>query len=493
MKLIDDGDRRANTPEYGVSEISGSIKNILENEFGRVRVRGELGRVFVARSGHVYYDLKDENSVLSVVTFKGQMSGLSISPEEGLEVVATGKLTTFGTQSKYQLVVDELRVSGVGSLMAMLEKRKKMLDKEGLFDQDKKKKIPYIPELIGVITSPQGAVISDILHRLRDRFPRKVLIWPVTVQGDSCAKQVSQAIIGFNSLPSDGELRRPDLLIVARGGGSIEDLWGFNEEIVVRAAAISEIPIISAVGHETDTTLIDYVSDIRAPTPTAAAEMAVPVRRDLIFDLNGLGVRLNTTIIRTLELREKRIRDLFRVISRPDDFVMAVSKKLLNLTDKLPKALNVSVQSKRLKSERVLSGFSPNLLKHGILTVRKSLEHQVYLFNFLVDNQTPSIRRGFENLCKRLGRKRLSEQLEMSDQRFKRLKRNFEYIAVGQIEEKSKRLNYLEQLLKTLSYHKTLERGYAVVWSEERIVSSLSEAKKEKHLTIEFKDGKHLL
>ncbi|MDA0362035.1 MAG: exodeoxyribonuclease VII large subunit, partial [Proteobacteria bacterium] len=346
MKLIDDSDRRANTPEYGVSEISNSIKNILANKFGRVRIRGELGRVFVARSGHVYYDLKDKNSVLSTVTFKGQMSGLSISPEEGLEVVATGKLTTFGTQSKYQLVVDELRVSGVGSLMAMLEKRKEMLNKEGLFDQDKKKKIPYIPELIGVITSPQGAVISDILHRLRDRFPRKVLIWPVTVQGDSCAKQVSQAIIGFNSLPSDGELRRPDLLIVARGGGSIEDLWGFNEEIVVRAAANSEIPIISAVGHETDTTLLDYVSDIRAPTPSAAAEMAVPVRRDLIFGLNSLGIRLNTTIVRILEIREKRIRDLFRVISRPDDFVIAVSEKLLNLTDKLPKALKISVQSK---------------------------------------------------------------------------------------------------------------------------------------------------
>ncbi|RZV99778.1 MAG: exodeoxyribonuclease VII large subunit, partial [Rhodobacteraceae bacterium] len=279
MDLFEDtpGD---NTPEFSVSEIAGTVRKLLESEMGWVRVRGEVGRVVLARSGHLYFDLKDDKSVLSCMTWKGQVPGLELMPEEGMEVVVEGKMTASGFSSKFGLNAQRIAVAGEGALMAMLEKRKKKLAAEGLFDEARKKPLPYLPEIIGVVTSPQGAVIRDILHRLRDRFPRKVLIWPVAVQGEACAPEVTRAIEGFNRLTPGGALPRPDVLIVARGGGSIEDLWGFNEEIVARAAAASDIPLISAVGHETDTTLIDYAADRRAPTPTAAAEMAVPVRRD---------------------------------------------------------------------------------------------------------------------------------------------------------------------------------------------------------------------
>ena len=280
--LLDDAPEGLNAPEFSVSEISGAIKRVIEGEFGHVRIRGEVGRVSRPRSGHIYLDLKDDRAVISGVVWKGVAARLTTLPEEGMEVVATGRVTTFAGQSKYQMVIDDIKPAGVGALMAMLEKRKALLEAEGLFAADRKKKLPYLPEIIGVVTSPSGAVIRDILHRLRDRFPRKVLIWPVAVQGAKCAPEVARAIAGFNALSPGGALPRPDLLIVARGGGSIEDLWGFNEEVVARAAAASEIPLISAVGHETDTTLIDHVADRRAPTPSAAAEMAVPVRLELL-------------------------------------------------------------------------------------------------------------------------------------------------------------------------------------------------------------------
>ena len=244
MDLIEDPMPGENAHDYTVSEISGAVKRVIEGEFGRVRVRGEVGRVARPASGHLYFDLKDDRAVLAAICWKGQADRLQVRPEEGLEVVATGRLTTFPGQSKYQLIVDDIRPAGMGALMAMLEKRRKALEAEGLFDPARKKPIPYLPEVIGVVTSPSGAVIRDILHRLRDRFPRRVLVWPVAVQGDRCAPEVAAAIRGFNALPTDGPVPRPDLIIVARGGGSIEDLWGFNEEIVVRAAAESDIPLI---------------------------------------------------------------------------------------------------------------------------------------------------------------------------------------------------------------------------------------------------------
>jgi len=273
--LFEDPEPGNNAHEFTVSEISGAVKKIIEGEFGHVRVRGEIGRVSRPASGHLYFDLKDDRAVIAAVSWKGQAARLAVAPEEGMEVIATGRMTTFPGQSRYQLIVENIEPAGAGALMAMLEKRKKALEAEGLFAPDHKNPIPYLPDVIGVITSPSGAVIRDILHRLRDRFPRKVLIWPVAVQGKKCAPEVAAAIAGFNAMTPGGGMPRPDLLIVARGGGSVEDLWGFNEEIVARAAFASEIPLISAVGHETDTTLIDFVADKRAPTPTAAAELAV--------------------------------------------------------------------------------------------------------------------------------------------------------------------------------------------------------------------------
>ncbi|TGN56574.1 exodeoxyribonuclease VII large subunit, partial [Paracoccus liaowanqingii] len=294
MDLLDDDPEDAAEPgsnahEFTVSELSGALKRSIEDQFGRVRVRAEVGRVSRPGSGHLYFDLKDDRAVLAAVTWKGQAARLVQRPEEGMEVIATGRLTTFPGQSKYQMIVDQIEPAGAGALMAMLDRRRKALAAEGLFDEDRKRPLPFLPRVIGVVTSPSGAVIRDILHRLRDRFPTRVLIWPVAVQGEGCAPQVSAAIRGFNALPPDGPVPRPDLIIVARGGGSLEDLWGFNEEAVVRAAADSAIPLISAVGHETDTTLIDFAADRRAPTPTAAAEMAVPVRADLAARLAEAG------------------------------------------------------------------------------------------------------------------------------------------------------------------------------------------------------------
>src|SRR3954466_12811996 len=282
---------RINVVELTVSELSNALKRTIEDGFGYVRVRGELGNVKYHTSGHVYLDLKDDKACLAGVVWRTASPRIKIKLEAGLEVVVTGRITTYPGQSKYQIVIETLEPAGVGALMALLEERKKKLAAEGLFDAARKQLLPFLPDVIGVITSPTGAVIRDILHRLSDRFPRHVLVWPVKVQGDGSAEEVAAAIHGFNAFEEGGRMPRPDLIIVARGGGSLEDLWSFNEEIVVRAAADSMIPLISAVGHETDITLIDFVSDRRAPTPTAAAEMAVPVRVDLLARVDGLARR----------------------------------------------------------------------------------------------------------------------------------------------------------------------------------------------------------
>ena len=323
MDLIDEPQTGQNSPEFTVTELSGAIKRVIEQEFGHVRIRGEVGRVSRPRSGHIYLDLKDDNAVISGVIWKGVASRLQTQPEEGMEVIATGRVTTFGGQSKYQIIIEDIKPAGMGALMALLEKRKAALSAEGLFDAGRKRPLPYLPDVIGVVTSPSGAVIRDILHRLRDRFPRKVLIWPVAVQGERCAPEVTAAIKGFNAMTPGGAIPRPDLIIVARGGGSVEDLWGFNEESVVRAAAASDIPLISAVGHETDTTLIDFASDRRAPTPTAAAELAVPVRHELIAWLDGQAARITQVMSQTLARRDQRLRDVARALPRVDSLLDA--------------------------------------------------------------------------------------------------------------------------------------------------------------------------
>ena len=328
MELFEDTRPGENAPEFSVSELSGAVRRVIEGEFGRVRVRGEVGRVSRPSSGHVYFDLKDDRACLGALVWRSGVRGLAVQPQEGMEVVATGRLTTHAGQSKYQMVVEALAPAGVGALMAMLEARRKALEAEGLFAAERKRPLPYLPEVIGVVTSPSGAVIRDILHRLSDRFPRRVLLWPVTVQGPNCAAEVAAAIRGFNAIAPGGPVPRPDVIIVARGGGSIEDLWGFNEEIVVRAAAESRIPLISAVGHETDTTLIDLAADRRAPTPTAAAEMAVPVRLELLAGLARLEERRRGALARGIGQRGQRLRDLARGLPRPEAILAERAQRL---------------------------------------------------------------------------------------------------------------------------------------------------------------------
>ncbi|WP_265500490.1 exodeoxyribonuclease VII large subunit [Paracoccus beibuensis] len=345
--LEDDPQPGSNAHEFTVSELSGAVKRSIEDQFGRVRVRAEVGRVSRPGSGHLYFDLKDDRACLAAVTWKGQAARLAQRPEEGMEVIATGRLTTFPGQSKYQMIVDQIEPAGVGALMAMLEKRRKALAAEGLFDEARKRPLPFLPRVIGVVTSPSGAVIRDILHRLRDRFPTRVLIWPVVVQGEACAPQVTAAIRGFNDLPPDGPIPRPDLIIVARGGGSLEDLWGFNEESVVRAAAESAIPLISAVGHETDTTLIDFASDRRAPTPTAAAEMAVPVRGDLAARLADAGARMLRASGQAIQRPRQRLRDLARAMGRPSALTDGARQRLDLQGARLEPALRQLVRGRR--------------------------------------------------------------------------------------------------------------------------------------------------
>ncbi|MDC0505417.1 exodeoxyribonuclease VII large subunit, partial [Amylibacter sp.] len=365
--LIDSPVKGENAPEFSVSELSSVLKRMIEGEFSNVRIRGEVGRVSRPASGHLYFDLKDDKSVIASVTWKGQASKLVTQPEEGLEVVATGKITTFAGQSRYQMIVSEMSVAGIGALMAQLEKRKKKLEAEGLFDKSIKKEIPYLPEIIGVVTSPSGAVIQDILHRLSDRFPRKVLLWPVAVQGERCAPDVAAAINGFNRLTPGGAMPRPELIIVARGGGSIEDLWGFNEESVVRAAAESEIPLISAVGHETDTTLIDFASDLRAPTPTAAAEYAVPVRADLMGWLSSMDERRVRSLSAGLEIKRQRLKDLSRGLPAPDELVAMSTQRLDSISERLPRALITVSNNKRTMLLQTSAGLRGSLLKNKLV------------------------------------------------------------------------------------------------------------------------------
>lgn len=312
LDLPADPNTSHNLPERSVSELSNALKRTVEETFGRVRVRGEISAPKLVGSGHCYLRLKDDNAVIDAVIWKGTYSKLTVRPEEGMEVVATGRLTTYPQRSSYQLIIEGLELAGQGALLKLLEDRRKRLAAEGLFDTGRKRAIPYLPRVIGVITSPTGAVIRDILHRLADRFPMHVLVWPVLVQGDGAAEQVANAVAGFNALSPDGPVPRPDVLIVARGGGSLEDLMAFNEEAVVRAVAASLIPVISAVGHETDTTLCDFAADLRAPTPTGAAEMAVPVRLDLLAQVQGSGARLIAGTARALEDRAVRLAGLVR-------------------------------------------------------------------------------------------------------------------------------------------------------------------------------------
>src|SRR3954467_709859 len=335
-----------NAPEFTVSELSSALKRTVEDAYGHVRVRGEISGFRGAHSsGHCYFALKDESARIEAVIWRTTHARMRFKPQEGLEVIATGKLTTYPGSSKYQIVIEALEPAGIGALMALMEERKKKLAAEGLFDEARKQLLPWLPEVIGVVTSPTGAVIRDILHRLQDRFPRRVLVWPGKVQGEGSAEQVAAAIRGFNALPEAGKIPRPDLLIVSRGGGSLEDLWSFNEEIVVRAAAESMIPLISAVGHETDITLIDFAADKRAPTPTAAAEMAVPVRAELFVEVTALARRTMICWQRSQEARRNELRAAARALPGASELLAIPRQRLDRSTASLPRALKANTHA----------------------------------------------------------------------------------------------------------------------------------------------------
>lgn len=439
--LIDSTDLTPNTPEFSVSELSARIKRLIETEFEYVRIKGELGRVSKPGSGHVYMDLKDDRASIACVIWKGTISRINVNLEEGMEVIVTGRLTTFSGQSKYQIIIEYVAPAGVGALMAMLEKRKKKLSEEGLFDLANKKALPYLPIHIGVITSPTGAVIKDIMHRLNDRFPSRVTIWPVVVQGENCAKEVTNAINGFNQLAD-----APDLIIVARGGGSIEDLWGFNEEIVVRATFSSKIPIISAVGHETDTTLIDFASDVRAPTPTAAAEIAVPVKQELVVALSSLENRQKKSIFLMLKNKTQRVADLSKGLPKGEDLFLSQRQKIDFIADKLPKSLIVLNQNLKLRMFAISA-------KLNIKVIEQNVEYKKHEVRSL-DNQ---IRRSISELLNQL--------------RFQ--------------------LNAVERLRQNLGYRETLKRGYVVLRDMNGpVVSSVNIGKTVGPISAEFYDGK---
>jgi exodeoxyribonuclease VII large subunit len=483
-----------NQPEYSVSQIAGQIKRVVETAFGQVRVRGELSKVSInAASGHGYLTLKDDKAVLDAVCWRGVLARLSHKPEAGMEVIVTGKLTTYPGSSKYQLVIESLEPAGIGALMAMLEKRKAMLAAEGLFAPARKKPLPYLPEVIGVITSPTGAVIRDILHRIADRFPRHVILWPVAVQGKGAAEQIAAAIAGFNALPlppraggggggnlAAGEgaeavppltspphaggireivqaggireivhtgsvISRPDLLIVARGGGSVEDLWAFNEEIVVRAAAASEIPLISAVGHETDTTLIDYAADRRAPTPTAAAEMAVPVRAELSLMVEDSGLRMREQLYRRLQTEEEKLTGLARALPGLTTILGLAAQRLDEASGLLQRATELRMERLEQRVSLLAAGLSPARLL-------RPLDQQEHRLQMIATRLVP------------LMRKRLDGATAA--------------------------LEILAAQLPHLDVTQVLKRGFAIVrGTDGRILPSAAALPQQGGVSIEFADG----
>ncbi len=489
MDLIDDPKPGSNTPEFTVGEIAGAVKKLIEGELGFVRIRGEVGRVVLARSGHLYFDLKDDRNVLSCMSWKGQVPGLGVMPEEGMEVVAEGRMTASGFQSKFSLNAQSVTIAGQGALMALLEKRKKALAAEGLFESARKKKLPFLPEVIGVVTSPQGAVIRDILHRLRDRFPRKVLIWPVAVQGQACAPEVARAIEGFNRLTPGGALPRPDLLIVARGGGSIEDLWGFNEEVVARAAAGSDIPLISAVGHETDTTLIDYVSDHRAPTPTAAAERAVPVRLELAAWLRDAEGRLGRVLLSVLQQRQQRLRDLSRAMPTPDRLFESARQRL-DRADRLGTNLQILVDRRRAGLAQRAARLSPQVLRGALMARQNAVNTLALRLPVALERASRRASDRLQRASQRLKPQDLRRDIEAGQKTVTQLSAQIGAQTKRRLAFEADRLAALERLRRSLGYEATLQRGYAVVRAEGSVITNSKAAKKASSLEIQFADGR---
>lgn len=502
--------KRTNAAEFSVSELSNSLRRTVEDAYGNVRVRGEIsGYRGPHSSGHAYFALKDERARLEAVVWKGTMGKIRFRPEEGMEVIATGKLTTYPGSSKYQIVIDQLEPAGAGALMALLEERKRKLAAEGLFDKERKRPLPFMPRVIGVVTSPTGAVIRDILHRLADRFPLHVMVWPVRVQGETAGPEAAAAVAGFNALPEG--FARPDLLIVARGGGSLEDLWGFNDEGLARAVAGSRIPVISAVGHETDWTLIDLAADRRAPTPTGAAEMAVPVRADLEATLASYSARLQSALVRLVDRRRQAVRAAARALPVPDQLLALPRRRLDEASSRLERALSVCVAAKRAR----LTGarLSPAQLKRRADENRRNIAR----IGMALDRARGRAQQDKARLARLAGqrlsldplRRRLADARRTEDRLSARILRasetafarhrdvldttgeDFARLAVQTVDDRRTRLTQADRLLSSLSYQNVLGRGFAVVRGEDGTpLTSATELEHTRAVEIQFADGR---
>jgi len=486
-----------NAPELSVSELSGALKRTIEDRFGHVRLRGEVsGWRGPHSSGHCYFALKDEGARIDAIIWKGVYNRLRIRPEEGMEVIATGKVTTYPGKSSYQIVIDSIEPAGVGALLAQLEERRRRLAAEGLFDEARKQLLPYLPRVIGVVTSPTGAVIRDILHRINDRFPLHVLVWPVRVQGETCGAEVAAAIEGFNALPEGGAIPRPDVLIVARGGGSLEDLWGFNDEVVVRAAAGSMIPLISAVGHETDWTLVDHAADMRAPTPTAAAELAVPVKAELLAKTSSLASRLSGARLRLFERRRSELRSLARALPSSEEIMALPRQRADRAGEKLQSLAARLVDMRRFRLQRAgsslakhspqaelarrreqMRGASARLQRVQPLIIAR-IKDKLSAFNARL---VVAMRGRAANAQERVGAQR--ERIAGLQQRLRKAQ-------AGNLERDRLRLKSLEQLRQSLGYKNVLARGFALVRDDaHRPLRQAADIAPGASISIEFADG----
>ncbi|BDW94980.1 exodeoxyribonuclease 7 large subunit [Thalassospira tepidiphila] len=453
--------KSGNSPEFSVSDLSNALKRTVEDAFSFVRVRGEISGFKRASSGHMYLALKDEQAVIDGVCWRGQASKLGLVPEDGMEVIVTGRLTTFPGRSKYQIVIESMEVAGEGALLKLLEERKKKLAAEGLFDADRKKPIPFLPNVIGIVTSPTGAVIRDIMHRLRDRFPRRVLLWPVLVQGQGAAEQVAEAVRGFNDLLPYGQIPRPDVLIVARGGGSLEDLWSFNEEVVARAVAESDIPVISAVGHETDTTLIDFVSDLRAPTPTGAAEKAVPVRVELIGQVEEDGLRLAQAVRRLGVEKKTALESLARGLGDPKRMLEERSQTLDNWADRLPRAaVNVTQQARARLNEASARLVSP---REQLSEKRGRLENAALRLDGAMKSALQMQQSRLDRAAAGLRPVDAKRDIARADKQIMDLGTRLQGAVRNTLNREAEGLARYDRLLESYSYRNVLKRGFAVV------------------------------
>ncbi|MDX2202832.1 MAG: exodeoxyribonuclease VII large subunit [Hyphomicrobiaceae bacterium] len=482
----------ANSPEYSVSELSSAIKRTLEQAYGYVRLRGEIsGFRGAAASGHCYFALKDEKAKIEAVIWRGVVPGLRIKPAEGLEVIATGRITSYPGSSKYQIVIDALEPAGVGALMALLEERKKRLGGEGLFDPERKRKLPFLPRVVGIVTSPTGAVIRDMLHGFEERFPVRVLLWPVRVQGETCAAEVAAGIRGFNALAPDGPIPRPDVLIVARGGGSLEDLWGVNEEEVVRAAAQSRIPLISAVGHETDWTLIDLAADARAPTPTKAAEWAVPKHADLVEQLGKLGLRLFTAVARALEGMRVHLRAAVRGLPRRQALLDLPRQRFDAVERRLGRALTANTRAHAMRLARLSGKLSPRLVEMRVARKRARLDTLAQDAVAALHRRLAPPRRRLERAAGGLRPQGLAIRLARARERLQGVTGRLRVAAESRLVARRRHLDASAKLLMSLSYHGVLARGFALLRDADgNSVRSVETALPGTRLDVEVHDGR---